>query len=97
MTMQRGNRITLTFIFLYCNVSTLKPMVGMVCTASSLSFWRRYNMVVFPALSNPRINIRTSFVPNRLSKIRLIMMPMILYVLLYDVPGGVNPFFVPIV
>jgi hypothetical protein len=67
----------LTFIFLYCSVSTLNPMVGMVCTASSDSFWRRYRMVVFPALSNPKIKIRTSLDPKRLSKILLIIIPIL--------------------
>jgi len=33
-------------------------------------------MVVFPALSKPRISIRTSLEPKRLSKSRLIRMPM---------------------
>lgn len=32
---------TWNFIFLYCSVSTLKPMVGMVWIASSESFCRR--------------------------------------------------------
>ena len=68
---------TLTFIFLYCRVSTLNPIVGIVCTASSLSFCNLYRIVVFPALSNPRIKIRTSFEPKRLSKILLMRIPMI--------------------
>ena len=65
-----------TFIFLYCNVSTLNPIVGIVWTASSDSFWSRYRMVVFPALSRPRISILTSLDPKRLSKSRLIRIPM---------------------
>ena len=66
-----------TLIFLYCSVSTLKPIVGMVCTASSLSFCSLYRIVVLPALSNPKIKIRTSLDPNRVSKRRLIMIPMV--------------------
>lgn len=68
---------TLTFIFLYCKVSTLNPIVGIVCTASSLSFCSLYRIVVFPALSRPRIKIRTSFDPKRLSNILLIRIPMV--------------------
>ena len=67
----------LTFIFLYCNVSTLNPMVGIVWTASSDSFWRRYRMVVFPALSRPRMSILTSFDPKRPSNRRDIKIPMV--------------------
>lgn len=67
----------LTFIFLYCSVSTLKPMVGIVWTASSLSFWSRYRIVVLPALSKPRIRIRTSLEPKRVSKILLNMIPIL--------------------
>ena len=74
-TMYIFYHLYLTFIFLYCNVSTLNPIVGIVCTASSLSFCSRYKIVVLPALSNPKIRIRTSFDPKRLSNIRLIMIP----------------------
>jgi hypothetical protein len=51
--------------------------VGIVCTASSLSFCNLYKIVVFPALSKPRIKIRTSFDPKRVSKTRLIIIPMV--------------------
>jgi len=58
-------------MFLYCSVSTLNPMVGIVWMASSDSFWRRYRIVVFPALSRPRIRMRTSLDPKRDPKTRL--------------------------
>ena len=47
----------------FLNVTNL-PIVGIVVTISpNLSL---YNIVVFPAASNPTINILISFLPNRL-------------------------------
>ena len=67
-------------MFLYCNVSTLNPMVGIVITSSSsASFWSLYRIVVLPALSNPRINIRTSCEPKSDWKTREKRMPMVLW------------------
>ena len=43
----------------------MNPIVGIVWISVFDSFCRRYNIVVFPALSRPRIRIRTSFVPKR--------------------------------
>ena len=39
LTKNRLKKTKHTFIFLYCNVSTLNPMVGIVCTASSDFWW----------------------------------------------------------
>ena len=65
-------------MFLYCNVSTLNPMVGIVITSSSsASFWSLYRIVVLPALSNPRMSIRTSFEPKSDWKTREKRMPMV--------------------
>jgi hypothetical protein len=80
----------LTLIFLYCKVSTLNPIVGIVCTASSLSFCNRYKIVVLPALSKPRMRIRTSLEPKRDSKIRDIMIP--IFIFLFFLGGVVDIF-----
>lgn len=40
------------------------PIVGTVCITSSESFCNLFKMVVFPALSRPRIKIRHSLFPN---------------------------------
>jgi hypothetical protein len=50
--------LTVKLMFLYCTVSTLKPMVGTVWAVSpSFSL---YKMVVFPAASSPRHRILAS-------------------------------------
>ncbi|EDZ73726.1 hypothetical protein AWRI1631_22480 [Saccharomyces cerevisiae AWRI1631] len=57
-------------------------MVGFVVTTSPIC--KRYKMVVLPAPSKPRINIRNSlFEPHSLSNIELKMLPILIYNSLY--------------
>ena len=67
---------TVKLMCLYCTLSTLKPMVGMVVTTSpNLSL---YSTVVLPALSNPSMMILAGLAGKNLS-IRVEMrIPMLL-------------------
>ena len=68
---------TVNAIFLYCTVSTLNPIVG---TVETVSFNRSlYNIVVFPALSSPTINMRTSGPPNSFWNPLMKKLPMSIY------------------